>query len=51
VSSGGIPDERGIFLQQSHESFSDFGVFANEEAKKFFLPLQTLQLSEVVGRR
>jgi hypothetical protein len=51
VLRGGILDERGIFLQQFHETFSDFSVKSNDTANKVFLPFQTLQLNEVVGRR
>jgi hypothetical protein len=43
-----IPDERGIFLQQSNESFSDLNVVTNEAMKKVCFPLQTLELLQVV---
>jgi hypothetical protein len=42
-----IPDERGVFLQQSHESFSYLSVVTNETAKEFFFSLQTLELVQI----
>jgi hypothetical protein len=41
-----IPDERGVFMQQSHESFSYLNVVTNETVKEVCFSLQNLELGQ-----